>query len=270
MSTKAATYHAFQHKTHARVGTGVFLLLVLLLMFALKCEEPIPTESEGILVNFGTTETGSTNDIPTVTEVQTPSEVQPEESVVEEVVEEVETQEIEETVTIETSEQVEEVVEEPTEPVVEETVEEVVEEPTVNDNAMFGQSSVTNNNANNGNTDGSGDQGNPDGSIESDIYGNQSTGLGDSGFGWSLDGRSLVTAPQIKDNSQQTGTVKIKIKVNKQGKVVEATFTNFGSTTTDSHLVGKAIEAAKRAQFNIADNAPEIQQGTFTFVFKVQ
>lgn len=104
----------------------------------------------------------------------------------------------------------------------------------------------------------------------SDNKGNKSYGKGKTGVGWDLKGRSMVKKPTISDNSSYKGTIKVKIKVNRQGKVVDADFQSLGSTTHNSTLKSKAIAAAKRATFNRVDKGPEIQSGTMTFNFKVK
>ena len=235
----------------ARITTAVYVVIILLLLFfiRMKGEQYPPSEAEGVMINLGYMETGSTNELPETVEENIVEESTPEESTPTDIVENVVTQDVEETVAMETAEETVEnanPTEEATENV--EATETVVEEttPQVNDDAMFGQESISNNNANEGVTGEPGDQGNPDGNLESDIYDGVNSGLGDSGQGWGLSGRDLIKKPTINDDTQKTGTVRVKIKVDNQGNVISATFQSQGSNTTDSHLVNKAIAAAKR------------------------
>ena len=114
---------------------------------------------------------------------------------------------------------------------------------------------------------GTGDFGKPDGQIGGTSL-DDGHGPGDSGFGYSLSGRKLVKKPIIVDNSQETGTVAIRIKVDKSGNVVFAEFTSKGSNTASTVLKNKAIKAAKEAKFDANANASEEQWGTMTFTFK--
>lgn len=92
------------------------------------------------------------------------------------------------------------------------------------------------------------------------------TGKGKVGTG--LGNREVLYAPQIKDNSQSTGKVVVNICVNSAGKVVKATFTQKGSTTTDSNLIDLAIGGAKKYEFS-ASKADE-QCGDILIDFKLK
>lgn len=95
------------------------------------------------------------------------------------------------------------------------------------------------------------------------------TGSGD-GIGHDLAGRRMIQAPVINDNSQKTGKVAIRVKVNKAGRVLSADYSTKGSTTTDSYLVDLARRAAMEARFNSDNNAAEEQFGLIFFTFRVQ
>lgn len=143
------------------------------------------------------------------------------------------------------------------------------EEPKIDENALFkgGKTSSTSQ----GNTPGkSGDMGSNMGDVDiSTNKGNESHGPGKDGVGYSLSGRKLLGI-NVNDNSQEVGTVVVRIKVNRQGQVIDAQYMSAGSTTTSTALRSKAIAAAKKAKFNAEPNAQQIQQGTITFRFKVQ
>ena len=62
----------------------------------------------------------------------------------------------------------------------------------------------------------------------------------------------------------------IDIQVDKNGKVIKASFQAISSTTNDGKLVSEAVNAALKAKFNRDDNANFIQIGTITYIFKVQ
>lgn len=122
-----------------------------------------------------------------------------------------------------------------------------------------------------GNTAPGGDQSVQDG-VENGPYndGTSSTGLGDSGIGHDLSGRKMVKRPDINDTSQKTGKVAVKVRVDRNGKVISAEYTSRGSTTTDSYLIQLAVKAAKEAKFNSDFNAASEQIGTIYFTFRVK
>jgi len=97
-------------------------------------------------------------------------------------------------------------------------------------------------------------------------------GKGGSGSGVSFDlgGRKMTAPPRIVDNSQETGKVVVDITVDKYGKVVQAIPGARGSTTTSSHLYRLAREAALDTKFNANPDAQVQQKGTMTFVFVLE
>jgi TonB family protein len=93
----------------------------------------------------------------------------------------------------------------------------------------------------------------------------QGTGLGTEGIGFSLGGRSMVARPQVVNEQQKSGTVIVTIKVDRNGNVIDATFRQQGSTTNDAYLVQLSISSAKKARFSPDNNAADEQFGTMTF-----
>ena len=87
----------------------------------------------------------------------------------------------------------------------------------------------------------------------------------------SLSGRSSIGSIPIPSyNSNKEGRVVIDIQVDKNGKVIKASFQAISSTTNDGKLVSEAVNAALKAKFNRDDKANFIQIGTITYIFKVQ
>jgi len=110
---------------------------------------------------------------------------------------------------------------------------------------------------------GAGNQGNPAGSPGGDPAG---TGLGSSGVGFDLSGRSVrgsLPLPTYVGNS--AGRVIITINVNGAGNVTSATYRAQGSTTSDRQLIDAALAVARRATFSEADAVS--QTGTITYDF---
>lgn len=84
-------------------------------------------------------------------------------------------------------------------------------------------------------------------------------------------GRSVMGSlpVPVKDNIQKSGTVVVRIYVNQNGDVINAIAGETGTTVTDRTLWKNAEEAARKAKFNVSRNAPESQEGTITYVFKL-
>jgi len=148
--------------------------------------------------------------------------------------------------------------------------EPVVKKPDINSDALFKGSK---NKSGGQGTSGSKDQdlGSKMGDVKiTSNKGNTPSGVGKGGVGFSLTGRKALSLPKPQDNSQEVGKVVVAIKVDKDGRVIEATYTSSGSTTANANLRRKAIEAAKKAKFNVAYDAPEIQSGTISYTFSVR
>ena len=119
-----------------------------------------------------------------------------------------------------------------------------------------------------GTAGGAGNQGNPAGDPTGSHDG---TGTGTSGNSFSLDGRSLVGAlPKPSYTVREEGRVVIEIHVDQQGRVTRTAFRSVGSTTTNATLVAAAEQAARQAKFNVDENAPFPQIGTITYNFRMQ
>lgn len=117
-----------------------------------------------------------------------------------------------------------------------------------------------------GNTNSAGNQGDPQGDPNSEILTGISKGTGRIGGG--LSNRGVLYEPEVKDNSQKTGKIVMNVCVDSKGKVVEATFTQRGSTSVDGELRQKAERAANNYKFTASEI--EEQCGTITFDFKVE
>ena len=117
-----------------------------------------------------------------------------------------------------------------------------------------------------GSTDTPGNQGDPNGDPNAAVLEGISSGSGMVGGG--LGDRGVLYEPRIQDNSQKTGKVVVNVCVDQAGDVVSATYTQRGSTTTDSELKDLAIRSAKK--FRFTDSEIEKQCGTITIDFKLQ
>lgn len=84
-----------------------------------------------------------------------------------------------------------------------------------------------------------------------------------------LKGRKLIgTLPFPSYNVKESGTVVVTIWVDPYGNVVKAQPGADGTTVTSRKLWAAARDAAMKAHFNKKTNAPALQQGAITYIFK--
>ena len=84
-----------------------------------------------------------------------------------------------------------------------------------------------------------------------------------------LAGRNaLGELPRPNDNVKEEGTVTVRIFVDRNGIVTNADIKS--STSTNSKLLQAAIAAARKTRFNPDPNAPEIQEGTITYKYRLK
>jgi TonB family protein len=260
------------------LGTILFhgVILLIIVLFGFTTPLPLPSE-EGILINFGTEETGA-GDIELRFSETTAAE--PAMPVMSDVTPDKETnltQDYEEAPAIEKKEPEKTIHDKdaaPEESVRSDTKTEVqppVEEPRkVDERALYkGRQNSDNTTEGEGITGGDSNQGNPFGSPESDNYSNISS-QGTGGVNWSLDGRNPISLPKPEYKYQISGTVVVRIRVDQSGKVTSAEAGVKGSNTTDTRLLEAARLAALKARFDSNPGAPVVQQGTLTYHFILQ
>ena len=86
-----------------------------------------------------------------------------------------------------------------------------------------------------------------------------------------LKGRTLNgTLPRPSYPKQATGTVVVDIWVDNYGIVQKAIAGAEGTTVTDKDLWNAARKAAMGASFNMSADAPAMQKGTITYIFKLK
>jgi hypothetical protein len=167
---------------------------------------------------------------------------------------------------IEEAENKEEIAEE----TIEEKQEEIIpeEKPVVNQKALF---QVPKNDnaapASEGDEQGEGEKGIANGLKDMERY----EGNGGSGDGPSYDlggrGAKSIAAPSKKFSEE--GKIVVNIKVDREGRVVEATiqYKDNGTNISDKDMQESALTAARNSIFNKDENAPEIQSGTITYKY---
>ena len=220
----------------------MILIVVVCLAFGYDPPDP-PIPEEGVEVNLGNSDFGLGNN-PMPAESQASSAPRPRS-----VAENIATQSTESSTPMTTSDKPS--TSQKDNPVPTTTKPEPPKEPEINKNALFsGNRGNKNNNANSGsegNTYGKGNMGKEGGDPNSNRY-DGTPGKGGAGF--------------------SEGKVGVKIWVDRAGNVTQTSAPEKGSTLTDASLVSKAKAAAMKAKFSPKDDAPEVQTGTITYVFR--
>lgn len=265
------------------------IILLILIFFGFSYPDP-PPEDEGILVNFGTTETGlgvtepagdefqgsdqaDPEPVPTITPVPTPTQTQTQNRV-EKVVqdfekspvvekkptpEEIRKQEIEKQRVEEIRKQREE----------EEKKRRQQEEIQNRAKSAFGNAGVGTTEGSEGVTSGTGNQGTPGGTPGAPNY-EDGGGLG-NGISFGLGNRKVrgtFPLPMLSGcDVTQRIVIKIQINVDKEGIVVGAPRI-LESTFQDECIYKAVIEAASKAKFNADAGAGIRQQGWIRYIIE--
>ena len=267
-------------KNNGIAGTVIFHIgiLVFVMIFGFATPLPLPDE-QGILINFGTDETGAGDLEPMMSEITEASAPPPSEiSTPSESTEEVMAQDFEEAPAVEEQEEIRQdpveqqvVPEENAEQDTEETPPPPEEEPReLDQRAIYtGRKNTDDPSGSEGITEGDGNQGSITGSPDSDNY---SPGIssGQRGIDFSLSGRNPVSLPKPEYNAQVSGTIVVRIRVNRDGKVISAEPGVRGSNILDETLLEAARKAALKARFNSKADAAITQTGTITYLFILQ
>lgn len=249
------------------------ILILLLIIFGLTYLDP-PPES-GIAINFGTSEVGSGNEQPKEPVRTAPKKAtaQPVES--EPVIEkEVVTQDIEEAPVIE--EKKKEPTPVKTEPIKKEDPKPVKKpDPKPDKSTSDALSSILNGPEKSGTADGgegndnqAGDKGSPDGDPNASSYYGQGAGLDGDG-NYRLGGRKALNKEKFVQDCNESGIVVVRIEVNRNGQVINATPGMKGTTNNAPCLTDPARRAAMATKFNSDENAPARQVGTIIYNFKL-
>jgi len=222
------------------IGTVLFHGLLLLCFFFMGFKTPLPLPEEiGTEIDMGGGGGGSTE-----SEITKPAASNPEEYA---------TQNSEETDAIDKKTKT-----------VKKTVETKQVERKVDERFIYKKSNTSGSGTGNGNGTGSGSgtgKGTGDGS-------GVGSGNGpNSGPGYSLKDRKAKSLP-APDFSNVQGKVVVRIRVNQSGTVVDAEAISTGSTIANNKVWKKCEEYALRAKFSAKPDAPEVQQGTITYIIE--
>ncbi|TDG36303.1 energy transducer TonB [Pedobacter changchengzhani] len=256
------------------IATGIMGIL-LLISFFLVIGAFQPAEQPGMggmVVNYGTAITGMGDDYTSVEEPsmapnannKLPDKVVPDEKVVTKTTaqtsdKDIQTQNTEEALSIATkSKKVSNAT--PT------TTSEDKPTKTINQAALY----KGNKNNGQGQGDGTGTTPGNQGSVNGDPLANN-YGEGGSGFGNKpIEFRRFANLIVPKDDGQVTGKIAIRIYFNRSGEITKATQDLKGSTTTDTKLVNKCIQAVLSSSLKRAEGDDNrTQTGVVTFRFGV-
>lgn len=117
---------------------------------------------------------------------------------------------------------------------------------------------------NEGNTQGNGDRGVPGGTPGADNY--EGTPGSGGGISHTIRGRNIVAFPERNADFRESGTVIIRVTVNRLGNIIDKRIVSASS----SQLRNLALQKLDKIRFNKNDDAPEEQFGNITFVFKTR
>lgn len=297
-----------EHKKKSATITTVLMVILLILMFVFGKTYMDPPIESGIAVNFGTSNTGSgdveskKNSKPKTApkqqeqpkeqpqETEPVEETQPDTSASEEVI----TQDSEEAIALKKAEeekkrkadeeakkQAEEakkkaeadrIAKAKAEAEAKKQAEEAAKKAKID--ALFndanGNGDGNDNEGSEGPNDGPGNKGNPNGDpYATSYYGEPGSGNGGTG-GYGLNGRSKLSGGQVdKQDCNEAGRVVVRIRVNRQGKVIDATAGVKGTTNNADCLLKPAERAAYKYTWNKDDKAPSTQTGFIVVNFKL-
>ncbi len=290
-------YLETKHERNSARITALISLIVLLLLFVVGPQYMDPPEEYGVAVNFGTTDFGSGNKPLSeprkaveeeVVEEQAVEETQPEETKVTPTeattkAEEVMTQENAEAIAIKKQKEAEAKVKADAEAKVkaeavrverekreaeEKKRREEDEKKKKLDNLIGGVKNAD------GNTDGGegpDNQGGNKGQLDGDPYAPSyfgGSGPGKGGVGFGLGGRGKISNKKFEQECNEEGLVVVKIRVDRSGKVTEAT-PGIQGTTGTSCLFEAAKKTALSFKFTPNQDAPDIQVGFVSINFAI-
>ena len=91
---------------------------------------------------------------------------------------------------------------------------------------------------------------------------------GGSGISFSLAGRGSKSLPGPTATSPENGNIVVEIRVDQEGNVVSAKAGVRGTTLWDTNLWRRCEQAAKKSKFTAKPDAPELDPGTITYIFR--
>ncbi len=291
-----------KHKKKSFTLTTALLSALLLLLFYIGLSYMEPPIENGITVNFGTMEFGMGTEQPKEKVKSQPAEPQEvveeqvveeekaappeeiaEEDVTEKATEKVLTREDPEAIRIKQQQEAKRKAEEATRQAKAQAERIAAEQKAAEEKARQEQEAKKKKldelmgglNKSDGTATGSegddaraGDKGDPDGDpYATSYYGTPGTGSGTGGYG--LNGRSLVSQGKVQQDCNEEGRVVVKIVVDRNGKVINATPGVKGTTNNHPCLLDPARKTAFLHKWNFDSKAPSQQVGFVVVNFKL-
>ena len=283
-----------RHKKKSFTLTTLILSVLLLLLFYIGLTYLDPPIENGIAVNFGTMDYGSGNVQPKEKIRSEPKRAQPQpveqeptkaesKPVKEEPVEKVMTNDLEETIKIKQQQEAKRKADEAAKKAkleaeriakekreAEERIKREQEAKKKNLDALIGGigKSDGTESGSEGDDNKAGDKGNPNGDpYASTYYGAPGSGSGTGGFG--LNGRSLVSKGKVQQECNEEGRVVVRIRVGRNGRVIQAEPGVKGTTNKSPCLLEPARKTAMLHRWNLDSNAPAEQIGFVVVNFKL-
>lgn len=275
-------YFETKHEKDSAKVTGLITLILVLLLFIVGQKYLDPPEEYGVAVNFGTTDFGSGRVQPKEPIKSTPQEIKevpkeqiqespPQETKAESSSEEALTQDSEESIAMKkqkAKEAAEKKAKEAAEraerekrEAEERKIREQEEKKKKLDEMMGGlNKSDGTASGSEGDDDSPGDKGQIDGNPYANSYYGQ-PGSGDGGLGYGLKGRGKATYKTQKQECNEEGMVIVKIVVNRDGRVIEATPGVRGTTNNHACLLAPAKKIALSHKWRPDPKAPSKQIG---------
>jgi len=259
------------------IASGImgFLLLISFFIVIGSFQPPEEVGMGGMVVNYGTSAEGMGDDYTSIEEPSAdpnanskpPEKVTPEEKVTpttstESSDKEVQTQNTEDAIAVNTK---------PTKPTTAAptpVTEDKPAKPVINQNALYKGKKNTGQGQGDGTGKTPGNQGDKDGDPLASNYGEGGSGNGNVQL--SLASRKFIDIPRIQDDGQSAGKIAVQIRVDKNGKVVQARAGAKGTTLSDLALWRKCEQAVLGASLNKLESAPDVQTGIVMFNFKVK
>ncbi|WP_299553878.1 energy transducer TonB [Seonamhaeicola sp.] len=278
-------YFKTKHEKDSAKITVLINLILLLLIFVIGPQYMDPPEEYGVAVNFGNSSVGQGRVQPKKPVKSEPKEIneppQPdvsksEPTKAEEVKEEVLTQEDEEAIAIRKQKEAEAKAKAIAEAKAKAEAERIAKEKREQEekkkklDALIGgvSKSEGSETGSEGNDNRAGDKGQLDGDPYAPSYFG-GPGSGSGGVGYGLNGRGRATYKTMKQDCNESGMVIVRIVVNRNGNVIEATPGVKGTTNTAQCLLEPAKKIALSHKWRPDSKAPAKQIGFVKVNFKL-
>lgn len=255
------------------ISTGIMAVLLLLSFFIVIGKfEPVESGMGGMVVNYGTSVEGMGTDYTSMEEPSAdpnannkppdkvvPTEPKPQTPVSENSAKEIVTQNSEEAVSVNTKTTTK--TSTPTA-----STETKPAKPVINQNALYKGKANKGTGAGDGTGSVAGNQGSVNGDPEAPNYGEGGSGFGEK----PVDIRKFVDLVLPQDDGQKTGKIAVRIRVDKEGRVLDATPGVKGTTLNDRELWQKCKDAVMKARVAKSETGANEQLKVVIFYFKVK